>query len=108
MNKEKLEKEHAELKERLAELVDFINSKEFFELNDVEKQIVSTQRSGMEIYVSALGLRLWGENARDASFPSMLPMLMSTMLIPTLSSTSSSATYLNDALQKDGEKQKGD
>lgn len=108
MEKKKLEQEHAQLKERLAELVAFINSEEYYKENDVEKQLIATQRSGMEMYLNALSLRLWGKNECNPSMSSMLPLLMSTMLMPTFGSPSPSATYLGDALKKDEEEQKGD
>lgn len=108
MEKEKLEQEHAQLKERLAELVDFINSEEFYKQDDVDKQLIATQRSGMEMYLNALSLRLWGRNDCNPSMSSMLPLLMSTMLMPSFSSPSPTATYLGDALKKDEEEQKGD
>lgn len=108
MEKKTLEKEHSQLKERLAELVDFINSEEFYKQNEVEKQLLTTQRSGMEMYLNALSLRLWGKNECNPSMSSMLPLLMSTMLMPSFSSPSPSAAYLGDALQKDDEEIKGD
>lgn len=108
MNKEKLEQEHAQLKVSLAELVDFINSEEFYKQSEVEKQLISTQRSGMEMYLNALSLRLWGKNDCSPSMSSMLPLLMSTMLMPSFSSPSPSATYIGDALKKDDSDEKGD
>lgn len=108
MDKKKLEQEHAQLKERLVELVDFINSEEFYKQNEVDKQLIATQRSGMEMYLNALSLRLWGKNECNPSMSSMLPLLISTMLMPSFSSPSPSSTYLGDALKKDGEEQKGD
>ena len=90
MNKEKWE-EHAQLKERLAELVDFINSEKYYKQDDVEKQLIATQRSGMEMYLNALSLRLWGKNECNPSMSSILPLLMSTMLMPSFSSHSPSA-----------------
>ena len=108
MEKEKLELEHAQLKERLAELVDFINSEEFYNQNEVDKQLIATQRSGMEMYLNALSLRLWGKNDCPPSMSSLLPLMMSTMLIPSFSSTSPSATYLGDEVNKEKEYNKGD
>ena len=102
MNKEKLEQEHAQLKERLAELVDFINSEEYYKQNDVEKQLVATQRSGMEMYLNALGIRLWGNNqfGNPMSSP-MIGLLMSSMLFPSLSTSSPSYNMLKEQLEKD-------
>ena len=108
MERAKLEQEHAQLKERLAELVDFINSEEFYKQNEVEKLLIATQRSGMEMYLNALSLRLWGKNECNPSMSSMLPLLMSTMLMPSFSSPSPSATYLGDVLKKDSVEKEGD
>ena len=104
MNNEKLEREHAQLKESLAELVDFINSEEYYRQSDVEKQLIATQRTGMETYLNALSLRLWGDTTCSSSISSILPLLMSTMILPSLGSTSPSATYLKEELEKDGVK----
>lgn len=107
MEKEMLEQEHAQVKERLAELVDFINSEEFYKQNEVEKQLIATQRSGMEMYLNALSLRLWGKNDCPPSVSSMLPLLMSTMLMPSFSSPSPSAENLVEPLRKE-DNQKND
>lgn len=107
MEKEKLEQEHAQLKERLAELVDFINSEEYYKQEDVEKQLLATQRSGMEMYLNSLSLRLWGRNECNSSMSSMLPLLMSTMLMPSFSSPSPSVENLVDSLRKE-DNQKND
>ena len=89
MNKEKLEKEHAELKARLAELVDFINSEEYYKLPEREKTLVTTQRSGMEVYLNALSVRLWGESECASISPSsLLPLLMTTILTPSYGTSS--------------------
>lgn len=99
MEKEKFELEHAQLKERLAELVDFINSEEYYKESDAEKQLIATQRSGMEMYLNALSLRMWGKNECNPSMSSILPLLMSTMLMPTFSTHSPSATYAGDVAE---------
>lgn len=89
MNKEKLEQEHAQLKERLAELVDFINSEDYYRQNDVEKQLIATQRSGMEMYLNALSIRLWGNNQiGNPLSSSMIGLLMSSMMLSSISSPS--------------------
>ena len=58
---EKLKAEHKELKERLHKLIDFMNSKEYYSLDSSEKALLGTQRAGMEIYLNALGKRLYGK-----------------------------------------------
>ena len=90
MNKEKLEMEHAQVKERLAELVDFISSEEFYKQSDSEKQLIATQRTGMEMYLNALSVRLWGkEQECNPLSSSLTSLLMSSMILPTFSSPSS-------------------
>lgn len=81
MDKEKLEQEQAELKVRLAELVDFINSEEYYKLDEREKMLLGTQRYGMEMYINSLSMRLWGE--RDVPNSSaMMGGLLASMLMP--------------------------
>lgn len=100
--REKLEQEHAQLKERLAELVDFINSEEYYKQSDEEKVLISTQRSGMEMYLNALSVRLWGgNNIGNPSASSLLPLLMSTMLMPSFSTSSYSDLRKLEENQKD-------
>lgn len=86
MKKEELKQEHAQLKERLARLVDEISSEEYYSLPDEEKALMTQQRTGMEMYLNSLSLRLWGGTG-DCSYPSSLAwLLMSSMLMPSMSS----------------------
>lgn len=101
MDIKELKQEHDCLKERLGKLVDFINSEEFYKENETEKLLIVTQRSGMEMYINALSLRLWGKNECNPTMSSLLPLLMSTMLMPIFSSPSTSVTSLGEALKKD-------
>lgn len=101
MNKEKLEIEHAQLKERLAELTDFINSKEYYEQSENEKHLIATQRTGMEMYLNSLSLRLWGnDKTGNMSSSSLLPLLMSTILMPSFGTPSPSVSALKEDLDK--------
>lgn len=87
MNRKKTEQEHAELKERLRELTDFINSKEYYQLSDADKQLIATQRSGMEVYINALSIRLWGNGNTNGSFsPSLLGLMTSMIFTPSFGS----------------------
>lgn len=84
MNREKMEQEQAQLKERLRELTDFINSEGYYKLSDAEKQLIATQRSGMEVYINALSIRLWGNgNTTGAFSPSLLGLMTSMMFTPS-------------------------
>lgn len=105
MNKEKLSTQHAQLKEQLAELTDFINSEEYYKLTDQEKNIISAQRTGMEIALSSMSVRLWGDKTNTSFNPSMFG-LMSLMFSNTFSSPSLSLPPLPELPQKDEEKTK--
>lgn len=84
MNKEKMLQEHSQLKERLQELTDLINSEDYYKLSEAEKQLIATQRSGMEVYINALSIRLWGnENASGAHSPSLLGLVTSMLFAPS-------------------------
>ena len=72
---EKLKKEQEELKERLLKLIAFINSEEYFTLDEAEKSLLMSQRAGMEIYLNSLTQRIYGTRKLDVS-SSMLPLLM--------------------------------
>ena len=87
MNREKMEQEHAQLKERLRELTDFINSEEYYKLSEAEKQLIAAQRSGMEVYINALSIRLWGKGNTNGAFsPSLLGLVTSLMFAPSFGS----------------------
>lgn len=79
MDKEKLLKEHAQLKEQLAELTDFINSEGYYQLPENEKSLISSQRAGMEMTINAMSVRLWGLKTTfgpDLSMMSLLSMML--------------------------------
>ena len=98
---EKLKKEQEELKERLLKLINFINSEEYYSLDETEKSLLTSQRTGMEIYLNALTQRIYGARKMDIS-GSMLPLLMMSMY--PFSSTPSSVDTLKEQLDKDEEK----
>lgn len=93
MNKEKLSAQHAQLKEQLAELTDFINSEEYYKLSDSEKHVIATQRTGMEITINAMSVRLWGDNRNPSFNPSMLGLLSLMMAPPSFSSPSTEMSF---------------
>ena len=92
---EKLKKEQEELKEMLLKLIAFINSEEYFTLDEAEKSLLMSQRAGMEIYLNSLTQRIYGTRKLDVS-SSMLPLLMMSMFNPF--SSSSSTSLLTDQL----------
>lgn len=106
MNREKMEQEHAQLKERLRDLTDFINSEEYYKLSEVDKQLISAQRSGMEVYINALSIRLWGKgNTNGAYSPSLLGLLSSLMFAPSFGSPIPKISEEENAKKPSGEPQ---
>ena len=101
---EKLKKEQAELKERLVEVIDLINSEEYFTLDETEKSLLMSQRVGMEIYLNSLTQRIYGVRKLDPC-GSMLPLMLMSMFNP-FSSPSSSVDVLKEQLEKDQDKEK--
>ena len=101
---EKLKKEQAELKERLVEVIDLINSEEYFTLDETEKSLLMSQRVGMEVYLNSLTQRIYGARKLDAS-SSMLPLILMSMFNP-FSSSSSSVDTLKEQLEKDQSEEK--
>ncbi len=67
--KERLVKEHDELKERLIKLVDFINSEEYYTLSDGNKIALSNQKIAMEAYLNCLTIRLYGDIDTPGAVP---------------------------------------
>lgn len=101
---EKLKKEQADLKEKLVKLIDFINSEEYFTLDETEKSLLMSQRVGMEIYLNSLTQQIYGARKIDTS-SSMLPLILMSMFNP-FSSSSSSIDTLKEQLEKDQNEEK--
>jgi len=100
---EKLKKEQDELKERLVKLIAFINSEEYFALDETEKSLLMSQRVGMEVYLNSLTQRIYGARKIDTS-SSMLPLILMSMFNPFTPSPSS--TILTDQLGKNQNEEK--
>lgn len=62
MEKERLELEHAHVKEVLAEINDFISSDGFYGLPYPKRQLFSVRKVALEIYLKTLSVELWGED----------------------------------------------
>lgn len=101
---EKLKKEQVDLKERLVEVIDMINSEEYFTLDETEKSLIMSQRVGMEVYLNSLTQRIYGARKIDTS-SSMLPLILMSMFNP-FSPSSSSVDVLKEQLEKDQNEEK--
>jgi len=101
---EKLKKEQAELKERLVEVIDLINSEEYFTLDETEKSLIMSQRVGMEVHLNSLTQRIYGTRKLDVS-NSMLPLVLMSMFNP-FSPSPSSVDLLKEQLEKEQNEEK--
>lgn len=80
---DRLKEEQLELKKRLLELTDFINSEEYYKIGISDRNLLNQQRAGMEIYLNALTRRICGESDASSSLSIMLPLLMSMFSAPS-------------------------
>jgi len=65
---------------KLLELVDYMNSEEFFTLSEKEKSLLNSQRAGMEMYLNALTNRIYGDKEKMEFSSGVLPLLLLGML----------------------------
>lgn len=102
-NIESLKVEQKALKAKLAELVDFITSEEYYQLSESEKGLINQQRTGMELYLSTLTKRIYGKaDVTDTTNMIWLTMLMGMFNSPSTGfGGSSSADYLKKTLEED-------
>lgn len=100
-NIEELKKEQSELKEKLHRIVELVNSEEYFKLPDGEKGLINQQRVGMELYLSCLTKRIYGNsNSPDTSNLIWLSMLYGMFNTSSGFGSPSSTEYLKDQLKE--------
>ena len=99
---EELKKEQAELKGRLVELIDVINSEEFYSLDETKRTLMMSQRAGMEIYLNSLTQQIYGPRKMDAS-SNLLPLMLMSMMSPFPSSAPSTG-FLSNQTNKEEKK----
>lgn len=85
----KLKQEQSELKERLIKLISFLNSEEYYSLDAQEKSLLTSQRTGMEVYLNSLTQRIYGANEVNYT-GNMLPLILMSMFNPCSSPISPS------------------
>lgn len=69
-NKERLIKEQEDLKEKLASLIEFINSDKFYGLSSNNRQLLRNQKIAMELYLEMLNMRLY-EDVDNITVPNL-------------------------------------
>ena len=92
---EELKQEQYDLKAKLHEVVEFMNSEDYFKLSSREKGLIGQQRAGMEMYLNALTNRIYSKD--DYSFDAC--SLMWPMMLGSMFGSSSSTGYLKDQLK---------
>ena len=60
-----LKQEQYDLKAKLHEVIEFMNGEEYFTLAVLEKDLVSQQKIGMEIYLAALTNRIYNRENKE-------------------------------------------
>lgn len=102
---ETLKKEQYDLKAKLHEIVELVNSEEYYDFDPREKSLISQQRVGMEMYLNSLTKRIYGKDEPVGAMDTMwLPLLFSMVSSPWSSSAPSSPKY---ELNKEDFEEKG-
>ena len=97
---EELKKEQYEAKAKLHELVEFINSEEFYVLTKTEQGLVNQERTGLELYLSSLTKRIYGNpNEPDTSSLIWMSLLYGMFNTNANFGSSSSTACLKDKLE---------
>lgn len=87
---EELRKEQAETKKKLVEVIELINSEEFYTLSPSEKNLIGQQRIGVEICLNSLTKLIYDREGCTLDMSNaMWPLLMSNMFSNSFSSSSS-------------------
>ena len=94
--KEELKQEQYDLKARLHEIIEFINSEEYAGLTPREKGLISQQRAGMEMYLDALTKRIYKSDGGADTSSMWLPLLMGMFAAPWSPSSSTASETLDE------------
>ena len=105
---ESLKKEQAETKSKLVELVEFINSEEYYTLTPSEKSIIGQRRIALEMYLNSLTKGIYDKDGSSFDMSSaMWPLLMSGIFTSSSGfGSSSSIDTLKKQLEEDDFKAK--
>ena len=96
---EELKKEQHDAKSKLHELIEVMNSEDFYKLSASEMNLIGQQRTGLEMYVSSLTKQIYGkQDMPDANGVLWLSMLYGIMNTPSGFGLSSGSYSLKDEL----------
>ena len=98
---ESLKKEQYDAKAKLHEIIELINSEEYYALTPSEKSIIAQQRIGLELYLNSLTKQIYDrDNCSYDAGSSMWPLLMSVMFTSPFSSLSPTLDSLKKQLDE--------
>ena len=103
---EELKKEQHEAKAKLHELVELINSDEFYDLSQSRKNIIGQRRMALEVYLNSLTKEIYDSEGSTFDMSSAIwPMLMSSIFTSSSSfgSTSVTSKLNGELIEKDFE-----
>ena len=106
---EELKQEQYDAKAKLHELIEFINSEEYFTLTQSEKNIIGQRRIALEMYVNSLTKNIYDKEEGSFDISSaMWPLMMSSMFTGSSFGPSSSVDSLKKQLEEEDFKVESD
>ena len=106
---EELKQEQYDAKAKLHELVEFINSEEYFTLTQSEKSIIGQRRIALEMYVNSLTKNIYDKEGSSFDISSaMWPLMMSSMFTGSSFGSSSNIDSLKKQLEEEDFKVESD
>lgn len=94
-NIELLKKEQAETKQKLVDIIKYINSEEYYMLTQSEKTIIGQRRLALEMYLNSLTKSVYNRGDTVADFASSLWFFLMSSLFSSSNSWSTSSNYEN-------------
>ena len=106
---EELKQEQYDAKAKLHEMVEFINSGEYYSLSQSEKSIIGQRRIALEMYVNSLTRNIYDKDGSsyDAS-SAIFPLLMSSIFTSSSFGSSSNIDSLKKQLEEEDFKVESD
>ncbi len=97
--RDELKKEQYDAKAKLHELIELMNSEEYYSLSPTEMGLIGQQRTGLEMYINSLTRQIYGKpDVPDASGILWLSMLYGMMNTSSGFGLSSGSYNLKDEL----------
>ncbi len=106
---EELKQEQYDAKAKLHELIELINSKEYYSLSQSEKNIIGQRRIAIELYLNSLTKNIYDKEGSTFDLSgAMWPLMMSSMFSGSSFGSSSGTEYLKKKLEEEGHKTETD